>query len=70
MTENNLKIVLWNNDPRDWENRNSDTIIYNIKRTDVNGAIILFHETRATLLALPKVIEHLQALDLEIVILK
>jgi peptidoglycan/xylan/chitin deacetylase (PgdA/CDA1 family) len=68
MEESNCKIVLWDNDPKDWESRNADSIFQHIQNTNVDGSIILFHETIATLEALPRIIEYLQSLDLEIVI--
>ncbi|WP_176481943.1 polysaccharide deacetylase family protein [Paucisalibacillus globulus] len=64
------RIVLWNNDPRDWQSRDSKKIIQHIKSTEVSGSIILLHETEATLDALPEIIAYLQEQDLEIVTLR
>jgi len=61
------KIVLWNNDPKDWQNRNAETIVDNVQNSKVSGAIILLHETQATIDALPKIIEYLHDQGLQIV---
>ena len=61
------RIVLWNNDPKDWELRNASKIVEHIKSTDVSGSIILLHETQATLEALPEIITYLQEQGLQIV---
>ncbi|MFA5575932.1 MAG: polysaccharide deacetylase family protein [Tissierellaceae bacterium] len=68
--ENQYKIVLWNNDPEDWKVQNADKIFHHIKNTRSSGAIILLHETKPVADALPRIIEYLQGLELEIVSLK
>ena len=68
--ENHYKLVLWNVDPEDWNTRNSERIFNDIKTSDVSGSIILLHESKAVVDALPRIIEYLQELDLEIVNLK
>lgn len=68
--KNNYKMTLWNNDPEDWRSQNSDKIFNHIKNTNVSGSIILLHETRAVTDALPRIIEYLQEMELEIVNLK
>lgn len=68
--DNQYKIVLWNNDPEDWKVQNADKILQHIKNTKTSGAIILLHETKPVTDALPRIIEYLQGLDLEIVSLK
>lgn len=70
IVENNYKMVLWDNDPEDWKNRDSNKIFYNIKNHDVSGSIILLHESQAVVDALPVIIEYLQELDLKIVSLR
>ncbi|WP_053075007.1 polysaccharide deacetylase family protein [Ornithinibacillus californiensis] len=69
-TELAHKMVLWNNDPKDWESRNTDKIIQHIKSTEASGSIILLHETKATVDALPEIISYLQGLDLQLVSLQ
>ncbi len=68
--KNDLDIVLWNIDTEDWKSRNSKKIIQSVKKEDASGSIILFHESQATLDALPDIIKYLQKQDLEIVNLK
>lgn len=70
LTENQYKMVLWNNDPMDWKTRNPDKIFSDIKSSNVSGSIILLHESQAVIDALPSIIEYLQELDLKIVSLK
>ena len=64
------KIVLWDNDPRDWESRDADRIFNDIQTLDISGSIILLHESQAVIDALPRIIEYLQSLDLEIISLE
>ncbi|WP_052345851.1 polysaccharide deacetylase family protein [Paucisalibacillus sp. EB02] len=64
------RIVLWNNDPKDWQSRDTRKIINHIKSTEVSGSIILLHETKATLDALPEIIAYLKEQDLELVTLR
>ncbi|WP_053071847.1 polysaccharide deacetylase family protein [Ornithinibacillus contaminans] len=68
--ELNQKVVLWNNDPKDWETRDRDSIVRHIKTTDVSGCIIILHETQATIDALPEIIDYLQGKGLELVMLR
>lgn len=68
--EHGNKIVLWNNDPKDWKNYDSDKILNEIQTSDVSGSIILLHESQAIIDILPSIIEYLLELDLKIVSLK
>ncbi|CAK7017860.1 polysaccharide deacetylase family protein [Tissierella sp.] len=61
------KIVLWNNDPEDWKTRDADKIFYSIQNSNVSGSIILLHESQAVIDTLPRIIEYLQELNLEII---
>ena len=65
-----LDLVFWNIDTEDWKSHNSKMIIQSVKKENTSGSIILFHESQATLNALPTIIEYLQKQDLEIVSLK
>lgn len=69
-TENDCKIVLWNNDPQDWKTKDADKILESIVNSNTSGAIILLHESQAVIDCLPKIIEFLQEQNLEIVNLK
>lgn len=64
------EVVLWNIDTEDWKSRNSKKIIQSVKKEKVSGSVILFHESQATLDALPDIIEYLQKQDLKIVSLQ
>lgn len=64
------RIVLWNNDPKDWESRNASNILQQVKSQDVSGSIILLHETEATVEALPEIISYLQEQGLQLVSLQ
>lgn len=66
VTKNNMKMVMWNSDPEDWNNRSSQKILDYITRTKSSGSIILLHESKETLKALPLIIEFLQKQQLEI----
>ncbi len=68
--EMDYKILLWNNDPEDWKNKNAEKILNHIKNTQVNGSVILLHEQEATVKALPEIIEYLRGLGLKIVNLR
>lgn len=70
INEYDNKIVLWNNDPKDWKTRDADKIFSHIKNSDVSGSIILLHESQAVIDALPRIIEHLQEQDLQIINLR
>jgi len=70
LTDNQYKMVLWNNDPKDWKTRDAVKIYNNIKNSNVSGSIIVLHECQATVDALPSIIEYLKELNLKIVSLK
>jgi len=40
----NMSFVLWNIDPKDWRNRNSDTVYQNIMRDATDGGIVVLHD--------------------------
>lgn len=67
MEMHSYKMVLWNKDTEDWKNRDSDKIIKYVKNNTDSGCIILLHESKATLDALPKIIEYLHSKKLKIV---
>lgn len=68
--DNKQKMIVWNNDPKDWEFRNSNHIFNHIQKSTTSGSIIILHENEHTLKALPKIIEYLQQQELNIVSLK
>ncbi|WP_438347242.1 polysaccharide deacetylase family protein [Paenibacillus sp. FA6] len=66
MAKENMRMVLWNNDPEDWHNDSPQQTLNYISRTRSTGAIILLHESKATLDILPMIIEYLQKEQLKI----
>ncbi|AZK45691.1 polysaccharide deacetylase family protein [Paenibacillus lentus] len=68
--ELNHKMVLWDVDTKDWESRDAQKIYNSVAKTNVNGSIILLHESQATLDALPQIIEFLKEQNLDIVNLR
>ncbi|HEY4390619.1 MAG TPA: polysaccharide deacetylase family protein [Paenibacillus sp.] len=67
INDTNQKMVLWDIDTLDWKSRNADKIYQSIQKSKPNGSIILMHETKATLDALPRIIKYLQDQKLEMV---
>ncbi|MGG3887623.1 polysaccharide deacetylase family protein [Metabacillus fastidiosus] len=70
LDENNQKIVMWNKDTEDWKTHSPEKIIYYIQHSNISGSIILLHESKAVVDALPTIIEELQKQNLRIVNLK
>ena len=66
VVNNNMRMVLWNNDPEDWNTRDSQKILHYIMNSKSTGSIILLHESKETLKALPLIIQFLQKQQLEI----
>lgn len=65
--KHNFKMVLWNKDTEDWKNRNTNDIIHYVKSYAESGSIILLHESKPSLDALPEIIEYLKSKNLKIV---
>lgn len=70
MSEHQSKMVLWNNDPKDWKTQNTNDIFNHIRSSKTSGSIILLHESQVIIDALPQIIEYLQGQGLQIVSLK
>ncbi|WP_169810068.1 polysaccharide deacetylase family protein [Paenibacillus antarcticus] len=66
VANSNMRMVLWNNDPEDWNTRDSQKILHYIMNSKSTGSIILLHESKETLKALPLIIQFLQKQQLEI----
>lgn len=70
LRQENMNVMLWSIDPRDWRSNNSTSIIRHLKHQmrlnqDGKGGIVLFHDTkRSTALALPSFLESLAQHDL------
>ncbi len=65
-----MKTILWNKDPADWDNKTGEEIIQYITDTQPYGGIYLLHETAETVAALPMIIEFLLAQNVEFVTLE
>ncbi|MBM7570449.1 polysaccharide deacetylase family protein [Aquibacillus albus] len=65
--QQNMKVVLWDKDPEDWDIKSADQIYQEVANTDPSGSIYLFHETQATVDALPQIIEFLKEQNVEMV---
>lgn len=63
--KNGMKIVLWNKDSEDWKASSSQTIMNYTRHTELSGSILLLHESKQTVQALPQLIEYLQKQKLQ-----
>ncbi|ADU28523.1 polysaccharide deacetylase family protein [Evansella cellulosilytica] len=70
MGNKEMNMVIWNVDPKDWKSPNSTKIVDHLHSSDMSGSIILLHETKMVVEALPEIIEYLQNEDLQIVNLR
>ena len=56
-----MSFIMWNVDSLDWKNRNTASIMEQVKKQTYPGSIILMHDIHQTTInALPSVIEYLQ----------
>lgn len=62
-----MRMVLWNRDTEDWKSKNTGAIVRYVRDTPSAGSVILLHESKETLDALPEIIRYLQEQDLRIV---
>ncbi|QNK58207.1 polysaccharide deacetylase family protein [Paenibacillus sp. PAMC21692] len=60
-----MKMLMWNRDPKDWQAATSKEIIRYFKTIDASGGIYVMHEKKATLDALPDIIDYLLEQDLK-----
>jgi len=62
-----LKLVLWSVDPRDWEKKATpEAIVQKVLSQLHPGAVILLHETDATVQALPTLIDRIRQQGYEV----
>lgn len=62
------KLVMWDVDTRDWESRNTESIINMTKQYTYDGAIVLFHDIHsATIPAVEELIEYYDSLGYQFV---
>ncbi|TFB18862.1 polysaccharide deacetylase family protein [Filobacillus milosensis] len=63
----NLKTVMWNRDPRDWEANSKNDIVEYFKNVNPSGGIYILHENQYTLEALPEILDYLESKGLKVV---
>lgn len=61
------KTIMWSRDTIDWRDQDSQLIYSRAVKNACGGDLVLMHPTRATVEALPKIIETLQQKDLNLV---
>ncbi|MBS4174283.1 polysaccharide deacetylase family protein [Bacillus sp. FJAT-49736] len=67
LNNHHYKMVLWNKDPRDWQNHDPKKIVHYIKSNHPSGSIIILHESEAVVDALPSIINYLESQKIKIV---
>ncbi|GLX69815.1 polysaccharide deacetylase family protein [Paenibacillus glycanilyticus] len=65
-----MKTLLWNRDPEDWNAKQPEDIIRYFHRVEAAGGIYVLHEDKNTLEALPAIIKYLKSKDLTFVAFK
>ncbi|MCM3627764.1 polysaccharide deacetylase family protein [Paenibacillus glycanilyticus] len=65
-----MKTLLWNRDPEDWNAKNPDDIVRYFHHVEAAGGIYVLHEDKNTLEALPSIIKYLKGKDLTFVAFK
>ncbi|CAH1058411.1 hypothetical protein PAECIP111894_04585 [Paenibacillus pseudetheri] len=70
VTEQQMKVLLWNRDSEDWRRKTPEDVIQFVHHTDPSGAVYLFHEKKITVEALPAIIQYLQGKNMKFVIFK
>ncbi|MDQ6422189.1 polysaccharide deacetylase family protein [Paenibacillus sp. LHD-117] len=64
-TELGMKMLMWNRDPQDWKAETPDDIVRYFKELGASGGIYVMHEKKATLDALPDIIDYLKEQQLK-----
>ncbi|WP_340005655.1 polysaccharide deacetylase family protein [Paenibacillus sp. FSL K6-0276] len=70
VTEQQMKVLLWNRDSEDWKVKSPEDILQYVHHTDPSGGVYLFHEKKITVEALPAIIKYFQEKDMKFVIFK
>lgn len=70
VTEQQMKVLLWNRDPEDWNVKNPEDILQYVHHADPSGGVYLFHEKKITVEALPAIIKYFQEKNLKFVVFK
>lgn len=66
----NMKILMWNRDPEDWNAKKPEDIIKYFHQVEAAGGIYVLHENKNTLEALPDIIKYLKEKNLTFVAFK
>ncbi len=70
VTEQQMKVIMWNRDPKDWRTNSKDKIIQYFLDSEPSSGVYILHETRVTLELLPEIIEYLKQNSLQFAVLK
>lgn len=70
LAKEQMSVLMWNRDPKDWKAKSSKEVLQYIVKTNPSGGVYLFHENKRTVDALPQIIEYLKKSDVEFVVLK
>jgi len=66
----NMKILLWNRDPEDWNAKKPEDIIRYFHQVEAAGGVYVLHEDKNTVEALPDIIKYLKRNNLTFVVFK
>ena len=66
----NMKTLMWNRDPEDWNAKNPEDIIRYFHQVEAAGGIYVLHEDKNTVEALPEIIKYLKEKNLTFVTFK
>src|SRR6185437_13157136 len=59
-----MKTLLWNRDPEDWNAKKPEDIIRYFHQVEAAGGVYVLHENKNTLEALPEIIKYLKEKNL------
>lgn len=66
----NMKTLMWNRDPEDWNAKKPEDIIQYFHEVEDSGGLFVLHEDKNTVEALPDIIKYLQGKNLTFVVFK
>ncbi|MCY9693385.1 polysaccharide deacetylase family protein [Paenibacillus alginolyticus] len=65
--DHNMKMVLWNEDPRDWSTSDPSIVTQHVLSQVQQGSIIVLHDRPSTIAALPEIIKGIRKKGLKLV---
>lgn len=68
LTENHMKMALWNDDPRDWADHSPNQLVKNLASSDLSGKVIDLHDKQITYEALPDILTIIKQKGLKITV--